>query len=534
MTSNSSSSNSRAQAENTGRWTQEEHRYFLEGLEKHGKGWKKIASLIKSRTVVQIRTHAQKYFQKLAKARHNGEDGDVTMEGRTGGMGIHQCSGPGGNINGGMAIPPYANDPLKKGHGILANVGSSEAGSDGAGGMKRKCIESVVVSAQREGKRLKESNKHPQVTLPSLSPCLTPFMNYTQGGGQPPSHPPQQTNGGQQVHNNTTGIGSTDIVPPSGLSLEESLYRFLSPLTVDQKLPQSSSISGNGTPSATMSSTSQSNNGNKVSHSNETSNHQNQFIILPDNNNNKNTNNKNHTENNLFEGTSPTCVTDLNNYPFNTNNKLFASVPEPPQWYARGADIDELLHEADALNWLADSGDINEVYPRTANVGGSGLQQTSNNGSDNKNISIKSSSLGLNNIEVVSLSGSEGNSTGTAAITNNTNAGDKGRMISSSSNTEAMRNLATDALPPVVSNANSGEVFFLPNLFDSSNNVVGSFIRNKISTPNLFLGGSECNLNQMSNGNLADESFSVFDSAFDEQAFVSALLECNENSPCPS
>ena len=70
--------------ENTGRWTAEEHRLFLQGLEQHGKGWKKIASLIKSRTVVQIRTHAQKYFQKLAKARQNGEEGDVAMEGRVG------------------------------------------------------------------------------------------------------------------------------------------------------------------------------------------------------------------------------------------------------------------------------------------------------------------------------------------------------------------------------------------------------------------------------------------------------------------
>lgn len=61
-----SSSGEGAAGENTGRWTAEEHRLFLQGLEQHGKGWKKIASLIKSRTVVQIRTHAQKYFQVRA------------------------------------------------------------------------------------------------------------------------------------------------------------------------------------------------------------------------------------------------------------------------------------------------------------------------------------------------------------------------------------------------------------------------------------------------------------------------------------
>ena len=68
--------------ENTGRWTAEEHRLFLQGLELHGKGWKKIAGLIQTRTVVQIRTHAQKYFQKLAKARASGEDSEIFMEGR--------------------------------------------------------------------------------------------------------------------------------------------------------------------------------------------------------------------------------------------------------------------------------------------------------------------------------------------------------------------------------------------------------------------------------------------------------------------
>ena len=43
-------------AGSTGRWTREEHHLFVKGLEMYGKGWKKIASLIKTRTVVQIRT----------------------------------------------------------------------------------------------------------------------------------------------------------------------------------------------------------------------------------------------------------------------------------------------------------------------------------------------------------------------------------------------------------------------------------------------------------------------------------------------
>jgi SHAQKYF class myb-like DNA-binding protein len=46
---------------------------FIEGLELFGKGWKKIASLVKTRSVVQIRTHAQKYFLKLSKNKNKRE-----------------------------------------------------------------------------------------------------------------------------------------------------------------------------------------------------------------------------------------------------------------------------------------------------------------------------------------------------------------------------------------------------------------------------------------------------------------------------
>ncbi|EED91140.1 MYB DNA binding protein/ transcription factor-like protein, partial [Thalassiosira pseudonana CCMP1335] len=49
------------------RWTKEEHEAFLSALQVYGKEWKKVAARVKTRTVVQTRTHAQKYFQKLQK-----------------------------------------------------------------------------------------------------------------------------------------------------------------------------------------------------------------------------------------------------------------------------------------------------------------------------------------------------------------------------------------------------------------------------------------------------------------------------------
>mmetsp|Transcript_21908 Transcript_21908/g.31922 ORF Transcript_21908/g.31922 Transcript_21908/m.31922 type:complete len:259 (+) Transcript_21908:71-847(+) len=51
--------------ETTGRWTPDEHRLFLEGIMLYGKDWKKMQPLIKTRSLVQIRTHAQKVFKKI-------------------------------------------------------------------------------------------------------------------------------------------------------------------------------------------------------------------------------------------------------------------------------------------------------------------------------------------------------------------------------------------------------------------------------------------------------------------------------------
>lgn len=61
--------------EHTGRWTKEEHEAFLSALNMYGKEWKKVAAKVKTRTVVQTRTHAQKYFQKIAKAQETGKGG---------------------------------------------------------------------------------------------------------------------------------------------------------------------------------------------------------------------------------------------------------------------------------------------------------------------------------------------------------------------------------------------------------------------------------------------------------------------------
>lgn len=45
----------------------EEHETFLRGVELYDKDWCLLATTITTRSVVQIRTHGQKYFAKLQK-----------------------------------------------------------------------------------------------------------------------------------------------------------------------------------------------------------------------------------------------------------------------------------------------------------------------------------------------------------------------------------------------------------------------------------------------------------------------------------
>jgi hypothetical protein len=142
--------------------------------------------------VVQIRTHAQKYFQKLAKARQNGEEGDVAMEGR-----------------GGTAVVPS----------VTASAAQSSKRRRQTSGTKRKAIQSVVSSAQRQGKKLAAAQVAsgvpcPTAPLPAVAPALA---HYVLPSSQPPHPDVQPTQ--PCVPSITTAQGTI-----SGPALEDSLY----------------------------------------------------------------------------------------------------------------------------------------------------------------------------------------------------------------------------------------------------------------------------------------------------------------------
>jgi SHAQKYF class myb-like DNA-binding protein len=71
-TSNSSTNaskeaNSKFSSKSSGRWTKEEHQKFVEGLRKFGKNWKQVEEYVGTRNGAQIRSHAQKFFNRLER-----------------------------------------------------------------------------------------------------------------------------------------------------------------------------------------------------------------------------------------------------------------------------------------------------------------------------------------------------------------------------------------------------------------------------------------------------------------------------------
>ena len=54
-----------------GRWSDEEHQKFIDGILEYGNEWKKVQQIIKTRSSTQARSHAQKFFLRVKKIIKN-------------------------------------------------------------------------------------------------------------------------------------------------------------------------------------------------------------------------------------------------------------------------------------------------------------------------------------------------------------------------------------------------------------------------------------------------------------------------------
>ena len=64
---------------NNGRWTEEEKNRFIQGITLYGINWKKVKTLIPTRSDIQIRSHAQKYFHKMKLCKDENLGIDFTV-----------------------------------------------------------------------------------------------------------------------------------------------------------------------------------------------------------------------------------------------------------------------------------------------------------------------------------------------------------------------------------------------------------------------------------------------------------------------
>eukprot|EP00804_Cyclotella_cryptica_P001210 CCRYP_012717-RA/>CCRYP_012717-RA protein AED:0.01 eAED:0.01 QI:942/1/1/1/1/1/2/276/600 len=338
-------------SENTGRWTAEEHRLFLQGLEEHGKGWKKIASLIQTRTVVQIRTHAQKYFQKLAKARANG---DAELDA------VEKVVAP-PSAAGGVVMRTLPNMTLGTDSVSLAaaagQIGTGAVSAAGrkrrtnAQGTKRRAIGSVVRSSVREGRNWKrqkmvEEKLQGNVTdipnpLPSISNILDPYVMPPPVPGAVP--PVVSAEAGAEKVNANKSRGRQQLVHTAThgtlpmAALEDAVFRLLTPAPgstshTSAPPPPNPSIVDPLAP-------------NPVKISVASTMHPPGQAVAPGH------------PGAVVPNSSPTCVTDMSTFP------SWVDAKNPPAWYNEGSDIDTLLEDAECLNWLSDTGDLDETYP---------------------------------------------------------------------------------------------------------------------------------------------------------------------------
>mmetsp|Transcript_28370 Transcript_28370/g.61764 ORF Transcript_28370/g.61764 Transcript_28370/m.61764 type:complete len:503 (+) Transcript_28370:102-1610(+) len=174
--SSSSTSSNKKSSGTAGRWSREEHEQFLEGLKIYGREWKKVAKRIPTRTSAQIRSHAQKYFAKLAREEQarvaltaTAIARDVGLDcgggGSGGAVGRHSRHHHGGQtMMGGMVVGPDQHSlllsaaPVPLTTSAMAKVGRILADP---GGVQHEVEDTLAALQRRYDELQRRLHRHP-------------------------------------------------------------------------------------------------------------------------------------------------------------------------------------------------------------------------------------------------------------------------------------------------------------------------------------------------------------------------------------
>ena len=119
----------------SGRWTEEEHRKFIEGILEFGNEWKKVQQIIKTRSSTQARSHAQKFFLRVKKIIKNN----------------------GGNFN--------INEKDKIFENIINNILPNKKGESLTKSQKEKLLSAISSNIKYEGETNERSEEELQIEL---------------------------------------------------------------------------------------------------------------------------------------------------------------------------------------------------------------------------------------------------------------------------------------------------------------------------------------------------------------------------------
>ena len=149
----------------SGRWSAQEHGLFLQGLMKYGKGWKKIAEMIQTRNVVQVRTHAQKYFQKLERSKQQ----QMMMNGENG------CENATGGVVGLVSVSIAENSSLPSIASVMeasSNVEGRKHSQRKTGSKRKLKVSKGAAQDDNESSNSKTSNKKGRTIIGDKSPMI--------------------------------------------------------------------------------------------------------------------------------------------------------------------------------------------------------------------------------------------------------------------------------------------------------------------------------------------------------------------------